>query len=556
MRQYVDVSTDVEYGLTRGGSRFRNDFAHLTEYFPQPPLSSSGTFGSSSRGGGGKRRRRDDSSDSAAFESDGDGDGDDDERRTFEGKVQELVDFLNTTTGLKIFKRAYRENMRYKVYKYASLRERAEEEVHREKDVIDIRVADLKRAAKVEGESDNWNVFDSVSEAYREAKGRAASFEALESRARNMLEGTMSVDEVRSDDRIKQIRNDLVGALIGLLSFSSQSHVALKVVDIVGSFIKNPSLLRTKLINFMLLGGAGTGKTSLASAIGDVFAKAGIFVGNSLVVAGRADLVGQYEGQTVARTQRFLTNNLDVGVVFVDEAYAITPWSDGKPEGYGSEATTAMVDFMTKYPGLYCIIVAGYERQMVRYFLPSNEGLSRRFPNKYVLNDMTPSDLVRVFKVSLLQAQGLPLPVRREDPVASEEYFDDDAWEYLSRLVQRATKGSVDTVDEYDQATRRSYAHQRVFRPYHDLLYILFENQAGSMTNLADEAVTVLMESVTFEELASVQKKTHGEGRPLIRRRGEQVMRRVVEQSIVRSSFSLTPLVLAQLRRVEREMGY
>ena len=195
-----------------------------------------------------------------------------------------------------------------------------------------------------------------------------------------------------------------------LSRFAAQPHIVASVVDIVGVFLKNPRFLQTKFMNFVMVGAAGTGKTTLAAAIAAVFARAGMFVDDKVVDAGRAEFVGEYEGQTVARTRAFLVSNLDRGVVFIDEAYAITPWQDGKPEGYGSEAATAMVEFMTRYPGLYCIIVAGYEKEMTRYFLTSNEGMSRRFPNKFVLRDMSADDLLTVFKRALLKARACRCP--------------------------------------------------------------------------------------------------------------------------------------------------
>ena len=185
--------------------------------------------------------------------------------------------------------------------------------------------------------------------------------------------------------------------------------------------------------------------------------QAGIFVGDQLIEAGRAELVGQYEGQTVARTRNFLVSNLDRGVILIDEAYAITPWQNGKPEGYGSEAATAMVEFMSRYAGLYCIIVAGYETQMVRYFLPTNEGLSRRFPNKYVLNDMSVTELIEVFKRALLRSQGLRVPDGGNVRLESSDYFDADAWRYLHNLIEICTSGTTECTEEYDAATRKTY---------------------------------------------------------------------------------------------------
>lgn len=460
-------------------------------------------------------------------------------------ELRDLIDFLQTSTGYKAYMLAYRDNMLYKVTKYADLHKSAEEDVSKQMHMIDIKRPELKRVAKVEGDSDNWLIFESISEQYHEAKNRAATFEYLKLRAQQRLNESAS-------DSLAKDRDSLVDALKNLTDFTSQAHVVGKAVDIVSSFIKDPRLFRTKPMNFMLLGGAGTGKTTLASAIGDVFAKAGIFVGNSLVEAGRAELVGQYEGQTVARTRNFLTNNLDNGVIFIDEAYAITPWQNGKPEGYGAEAATAMVEFMTRYTGLYCIIVAGYERQMVRYFLPTNEGLSRRFPNKYVLKDMSARDLVAVFKTSLLKAQGLQVPNGKQAFLESSNYFTTEAWKYLHNLIHTCTRGSVSYTEEFDAATQKTYRRVRSFTPTWECMYSIFEHQAGSMSNLADEAITVLMGTITYQQVVYAQRKNGGERTRLpIAKQSKEVMRNVVVNMVLKTCFTDVEQCLSQLNLVE-----
>ena len=474
-------------------------------------------------------------------------------KKEHEAKLKGLISVLQSSVGLKMYKIAHRQNMIYKQRRYGELQQEAERDGQKQVEILNIKIPELKKLAGVEGVNDNWNIFESQSEMYHEAKDRAASFEALKIRAMQRMEGSMSFDEVKTQDAIKQYRDELVKALLGLLNFSSQSHVVDKAVTIVASFIKDPTLFRTKLMNFMLIGGAGTGKTTLASAIGDVFAKAGIFVGNKLVEAGRAELVGQYEGQTVARTRAFLTNNLDSGVVFIDEAYAITPWQDGKPEGYGSEAATAMVEFMTRYPGLYCIIVAGYEKEMTRYFLPTNEGLSRRFPNKYVLQDMTTEGLIWIFQQSLLKAQGIPTPNGKDAPLVSSNYFTAEAWSYLHNIVEVCMGGEAQYVEEYDQATRKTYRNVRMFRPTWEYMYAIFQNQAGSMTNLADEAITVLLETISFQEVMQTQKKMEG-ARPLIGKQTKEVMRSIILQTILKSSLSQADLFLTQLTQIESSL--
>lgn len=468
--------------------------------------------------------------------------------------LREVINLLTTPDGLRVFKTAYRKNMLYKIGRYDELNKHADLEVQRQKEIMDLKIPELKELANAD-ESDNWSIFESVSEQYKEAKGRAAGFQQIGARARKRLEGSMGTAAVVRHDEAAKLRDGLVDALRGLANYtSSQPHVVRKVVDIVGSFLKDPALFRHKLMNFMLLGGAGTGKTTLARTIARVFSEAGLFVSGEVIEAGRAELVGQYEGQTVARTRNFLISNLDNGVIFIDEAYAITPWDNGKPEGYGSEAATAMVEFMTQYAGLYCIIVAGYEKEMVRYFLSTNEGLSRRFPNKFVLRDMTPADLVHVFKRKLLEGQGLTVPDGRGVRLESENYFSRSAWDYLEEIISQSLKGEdLIEQDVYDPRTKQTSSRERIFVPNRTFMYRIFENQAGSMANLADEAITVLMSTVTYEDVLRALR--NGNERPTFRIQGADVMRDILIQRITGTALSMASSYQAELEAIEEGLG-
>ena len=459
-----------------------------------------------------------------------------------------------------MFKRAYRENMLHKITRYSELLERCEKDVTHAMDVIRIRMPDLKRAAGIKADdlTDNWHIFETISADYTRARAQASQFEAILNRARERLTGTMAIERVTSDDVVKDHRDALVSALRHLGNFSAHPHIIANVVDIVASFLKDPRLFRTRLMNFMMLGSAGTGKTSIAEAIGDVLAKAGMFVGNNLVQAGRGELVGQYMGETVTKTRQFLMGNLDNGVIFIDEAYAITPWEDGKPESYGTEAATAMVEFMTRFPGMYCIITAGYEKEMVRYFLPSNEGLSRRFPNKFILRTLSPGEMVDIFKRQLMRAQGVDKDFSQKSsdlPTTNDEiihYFTDTAYEYLQRVIDVSTQGDDTYSDEYDPCTRRSYRRVRTFTPSWEHMFRVFEHSAGSMSNLADEAITVLYTTITFRDVIMCQKRKGRNARPVIRKQGVDIMRRVIVQRIRNMALSDAPLIIKQLAQVEQ----
>lgn len=466
--------------------------------------------------------------------------------------LRELIGVLLTPKGVRMLKSAYRENMNFKVAKYDELLREAQQEVDHEAALLTNKTPDLKRASMVTGDDSNWQIFERIGQRYMDATDRVASFTAIKRQAVERLAGSMGVEDVRSNDAVYRLRDSLVTALRNLANFSSQPHIVATTVDIVGAYLKNPKLIQTKFLNFMMVGPAGTGKTTIAKAIATTFAAAGMFVGGKVTEAGRAEFVGEYEGQTVARTRNFLVSHLDRGVVFVDEAYALTQWDKGKPEGYGSEAVTAMVEFTTKYKGLYCLITAGYEKEMTRYFLPTNPGLTRRFPYRFVLRDLGPDDLMHVFMRTLLTEQGKEVPAGRAVPLESERYFTEEAWDYLRSLLAACTEGTMYfDAEEYDASTNKTYQNVARFVPRYPLMYALFENQAGSMTNLAEEAITVLMRTVTYEEAITVQQRTRGIARASIRTQDGVVMRDIIVQRISNSALSQADQVLHELGVVE-----
>lgn len=438
-------------------------------------------------------------------------------------RLRALIEFLAGDTGLGAFKRSFLSNMAYKVVRYTELLADLEHERHSIIQTTKVKVEQLKLAARVDHGADNWPIFESVSSEFRDVTERVAKFETL----RDAAEGRRRAVEADATS----LRDELLTSLRALALHDAQVHIVDRVADLIGSFLKDPALFRSKPLNIMLVGSAGSGKTTLAAAIGVVFARAGLFVGDRLVLAGRAELVAQYEGQTVARTRSFLTSHLDGGVIFIDEAYSITPWADGRCEGYGAEAATAMVEFMTRYHALYCLIIAGYEKNMTRYFLPSNDGMSRRFPYKFVLKNLTTPELIAVFKTQL------SMQMRVDDATA---LFRSDAWRYLHKIVRAATHGVTQHVEEYDAATRCKYSPVALFIPAHPFLHQIFENQAGSMVTLAEEAVQVLLSKQPFDSAGKYAQV------------GEEGIKEILEQRIYNSALSNAELYINDLRSAER----
>ena len=471
--------------------------------------------------------------------------------RGYTPALKELSDALQTDDGMRLLQAAYIANMSNKSERYKTMIHRAQEDVTREERLIDEKMPDLKRKAEATPH-DNWAIFETVSRKYIEARDNLAAFEVIQRDAQD------NVVKLNDDVAVRELRDELVLALEALTNFSAQAAIVDAAVGIVSQFVKNPSLVRTKFLNFVLVGAAGTGKTTLVHAIARVFAKAGIFVYNRVREAGRADLVGEYEGQTVARTRAFLLASLEC-TIFIDEAYALTTWSNGKPECYGSEATTALLHHMTKYKGCYALFVAGYEKEMLRYFLPVNPGLQRRFPFRFKLNNLTSDELTTVFQRSLLLELGAELPEGRQAQLASVGFFTSQAWAWLKNLISAATSGENVMMAEweFDEATRTSYPPERIFRPLYPYMFELFKNQAGSMTNLAEEAASVLARSVSFASASTQARRRRRSGWTLeIEMQDVEIMRRVIQSRINHTAMSQTDTFFAELEHIESRFAF
>ncbi len=144
--------------------------------------------------------------------------------------------------------------------------------------------------------------------------------------------------------------------------------------------------------HYVFTGNPGTGKTTVARIMADVFRTLGILSRGQLVEADRSKLVAGYSGQTAIKTNQLIDSAMG-GVLFIDEAYTLKS-SDG--DSFGGEAIDTLLKRLEDDRGKFICIVAGYTDQM-HDFIDTNPGLKSRFTQTIHFDDYTPDELTQIF---------------------------------------------------------------------------------------------------------------------------------------------------------------
>ena len=168
--------------------------------------------------------------------------------------------------------------------------------------------------------------------------------------------------------------------------------------------------------HYVFTGNPGTGKTTVARIMADVFRTLGILSRGQLIEADRSKLVAGFAGQTAIKTNQLIDSAMG-GVLFIDEAYTL---KSNDQDSFGAEAIDTLLKRLEDDRGKFICIVAGYTDNM-HDFIDTNPGLKSRFTQTIHFDDYTPDELTQIF---LNLAKGKNFTVDEETKATIHRQFE------------------------------------------------------------------------------------------------------------------------------------
>jgi SpoVK/Ycf46/Vps4 family AAA+-type ATPase len=190
--------------------------------------------------------------------------------------------------------------------------------------------------------------------------------------------------------------------------------------------------------HLVFTGNPGTGKTTVARLLAQIYRTLGVVEKGHLVETDRSGLVAGYVGQTAIKVKQVFESALQ-GILLIDEAHAL---ARGQESDFGREAIDMIVKLMEDHRDEVVLIVAGYPDEMA-VFLDANPGLRSRFPKTIFFDDYTNEELLRIFEGMCNKANYKPTAEAKDQVFACVASQPRDRGFGNARLVRNLFEAAV-----------------------------------------------------------------------------------------------------------------
>jgi len=262
-----------------------------------------------------------------------------------------------------------------------------------------------------------------------------------------------------------------IDRLIGMAKVKEQVRTFVNLIKVHQERKRRGLPVTQFSMHAVFYGPPGTGKTTIARYLGKVYKCLGLLESGHMVETDRAGLVAGYVGQTAIQVNETVQEALD-GVLFIDEAYALSP-AESHGKDFGQEAIDTLIKRMEDHRDRLVVIVAGYPDEMQR-FIDSNPGLKSRFNRYFYFDHYSPEELMQILNI-----------------------FTENA---LFTLTKPARRAMLTLLTELHEQRDKSFGNGRLVRNLFEKTVEKQANRISSISSLTDEILC----SITKKDIPTV----------------------------------------------------